>query len=116
MNTSSPVKAKHSTALKLRNLSNGRVWERTFKSGEKLEGADVMDQELEYSYTDGEFWYFMDPVSFEQSQADEAAVGETVKWLKEQQRYEVTLFNDAPIAVSAPNFIDLEVAENRPRR
>jgi len=53
-----------------RNLNTGRVWERTFKSGESLEGADVMDQDMEYLYTDGEFWHFMDPNSFEQFQGD----------------------------------------------
>ncbi len=52
--------------------------------------------------------------TFEQAQADESAVGDTIKWLKEQERYEVTLFNDAPISVTPPNFIDLEVTQTDP--
>ena len=57
--------------MRLRNLQNGRMWERTFKSGESLEGADVMDVDMQYLYTDGEFWHFMKTDgSFEQLAAD----------------------------------------------
>ena len=48
-----PGKGQAFSRVKLKNLKNGRTWERTFKSGEKLEGADVMDVEMEYLYTDG---------------------------------------------------------------
>jgi elongation factor P len=109
-----PGKGQAFSRVKLRNLNSGRVWERTFKSGEKLEGADVMDYSLEYLYTDGEFWHFMEPNNFEQHQASENALGDTVKWLKEQEMYEVTLFNGAPIAVAPPNFIELEVTDTDP--
>lgn len=109
-----PGKGQAFNRVKMRNLNTGRVWERTFKSGEKLEGADVMDVDLEYLYSDGEFWHFMDPVNFDQFQADEKAVGECSKWLKEQEKYEVTLFNNAPIVVTPPNFIELEVAQTDP--
>ncbi len=109
-----PGKGQAFNRVKLRNLRSGRVWERTFKSGESLEGADVMDTALEYLYTDGEFWYFMDPDSFEQHSADKAAVADSEKWLKEQERYEVTLYNGAPLAVAPPNFIELEIIETDP--
>ncbi|NCZ62914.1 MAG: elongation factor P [Cellvibrionales bacterium] len=109
-----PGKGQAFNRVKLRNLKSGRVWERTFKSGDSLEGADVMDVELEYSYTDGEFFHFMDPVSFEQHAASSDAVGETQKWLKEQEKYEVTLYNGAPITVTPPNFIELEITETDP--
>ena len=109
-----PGKGQAVNRVKLRNLRSGRVWERTFKSGESLEGADVMDTDLEYLYTDGEFWYFMDPDSFEQHSADKAAVADCEKWLKEQERYEVTLYNGAPLAVAPPNFIELEIIETDP--
>src|SRR5699024_5290968 len=73
------VKPGHGQAfnlVKLRNLKKGKVWERTFKSGDSLEGADVMDVEMQYIYNDGEFWYFMDPNTFDQKPADDAAVGD----------------------------------------
>ena len=109
-----PGKGQAFNRVKLRNLNNGRVLERTFKSGESLEGADVVDNSMQYLYNDGEFWCFMDPVSFEQCQADKAAVGDTEKWLKEQETYEVTLFNGSPLSVSPPNFIELEIIETDP--
>jgi len=109
-----PGKGQAFNRVKLRNLKTARVWERTFKSGDTLEGADVMDYDLEYSYTDGEFFYFMDPDSFEQHGADRATVGDTEKWLKEQERYEVTLYNGSPISVTPPNFIELEIIETDP--
>jgi elongation factor P len=109
-----PGKGQAFNRVKLRNLKSGRVWERTFKSGESLEAADVMDRSLEYLYNDGEFWHFMDPDSYEQYQADSNAVGETSRWLKEQDRCEVTLYNDAPLAVTPPNFVELEIVETDP--
>lgn len=110
-----PGKGQAFNRVKLKNLMTGRVWERTFKSGESLEGADVMDTDMEYLYNDGEFWHFMaTDGSFEQHAADAKAVGDTVKWLKEQESYVVTLFNGAPIAITPPNHIDLLVAQTDP--
>jgi len=109
-----PGKGQAFNRVRLRNLKTGRVWERTFKSGESLEGADVMDITVEYLYTDGEFYYFMDPNSFEQHQADAAAVGDAVKWLKEQDPCEVTLYNGTPLSVTPPNFVELEIVETDP--
>jgi elongation factor P len=110
-----PGKGQAFNRVKFRNLKNGRVWERTFKSGESIEAADVMDFDMEYLYTDGEFWHFMKTDgSFEQIGAPEAAVADITDWLKEQDVYQVTLWNDEPISVSAPNFVELEVTETDP--
>lgn len=109
-----PGKGQAFSRVKFRNLKTGRVWERSLKSGETLEGADVVDVEMEYLYTDGEFWHFMDPNTFEQCQADSNAVGENAKWLKEQDRCEVTLYNGAPLSISVPNFVELPIVETDP--
>lgn len=110
-----PGKGQAFNRVKLRNLLNGRVWDRTFKSGESLEGADVMELEMEYLYTDGEFWHFMKTDgSFEQVAADQNAITESKDWLKEQNVYTVIVWNDAPISVSPPNFVELEVADTDP--
>ena len=110
-----PGKGQAFNRVRLKNLKTGRIWERTFKSGESIEAADVMDVDMEYLYTDGEFWHFMKTDgSFEQISADKAAMAETVDWLKEQEVFEVTLFNGAPISVTAPNHIELEVVETDP--
>ncbi|MEE4192271.1 MAG: elongation factor P [Halieaceae bacterium] len=109
-----PGKGQAFNRVKLRNLKSGRVWERTFKSGESLEGADVMDRTMEYLYSDGEFWHFMEPDTYEQYQADKDAVGDSAQWLKEGDRCEVTLYNDSPLAVVAANFVELEIVETDP--
>ena len=109
-----PGKGQAFNRVKIRNLKTGRVIERTFKSGESVEGADVMDTSLQYLYSDGEFWHFMDPNSYEQIAADATAVGDATKWLKEQDLCEVTLWNGAPIAVTPPNFVVLAVTETDP--
>ncbi len=109
-----PGKGQAFARVKLRNLKTGRVWERTFKSGETLEAADVMERSLEFLYSDGEFWHFMEPDTFEQYQADASAVGDAAKWLNAQDRCEVTLYNDSPIVVTAANFVELEIVETDP--
>ncbi len=109
-----PGKGQAFTRVKLRNLITGRVWERTFKSNESIEGADVMDTDMEYLYGDGEMWHFMDPNTFEQVAADQNAVGDSAKWLKEQDKITITLWNGNPIAVTPPNFVELEVVDTDP--
>ncbi|MEX1032309.1 MAG: elongation factor P [Cellvibrionaceae bacterium] len=109
-----PGKGQAFSRVKLRNLKTGRVWERTFKSGDSLEGADVTDRSMEYLYNDGEFYHFMEPESFEQFAADSAAVGDAAQWLKEQDLCIVTLYNGAPLAVTPPNHVDLEIVETDP--
>lgn len=109
-----PGKGQAFNRVRLRNLNTGRTWDRTFRSGESLEGADVMDVDMEYLYTDGEFYYFMEPSTFEQHQADAKAVGDAVKWLKEQDVCTVTLFNGVPLSMTPPNFVELEIVETDP--
>ena len=110
-----PGKGQAFNRVKFRNLKTGRVWERTFKSGESIEGADVMELDMEYLYTDGEFYHFMKTDgSFEQIQATEAVVAEAKDWMKEQEVFQVTLWNDDPIAITAPNFVELEVTQTDP--
>lgn len=109
-----PGKGQAFTRVRLRNLITGRIWERTFKSNESLEGADVMDRDMEYLYSDGEMWHFMEPSTFEQYAADQNAVSDSSKWLKEQDKCMVTLWNNNPIAVMPPNFVELEVVETDP--
>jgi elongation factor P len=109
-----PGKGQAFNRVKIRNLKTGRVIERTFKSGESVESADVMEVELQYLYNDGEFWHFMDPQSYEQLAAGAAAVGDAAKWLKEQDVCLVTLWNGTPLLVTPPNFVILTVTETDP--
>lgn len=111
-----PGKGQAFNRVKLRNLRTGKVLEQTFKSGDSLEGADVVDNEMNYLYSDGEFWHFMHPESFEQLQADANAMGDAKQWLKENSNETcvITLFNGVPLSVSAPNFVELQITETDP--
>lgn len=109
-----PGKGQAFNRVKIRNLKTGRVIERTFKSGDTIEAADVMDVEMQYLYNDGEFWHFMNPESYEQLAADKAVVGDNAKWLKEQDVCLLTLFNGVPIAVEPPNTVTLKIVETDP--
>ena len=109
-----PGKGQAFNRVKLRNLKSGRVIERTFKSGETMETADVVDTDMQYLYNDGEMWHFMVVETFEQYAADAAAVADAQKWLKEQDVCQVTLYNGVPIGVSPPNFVELKIVETDP--
>jgi elongation factor P len=110
-----PGKGQAFNRVKFRNLITGRVWERTFKSGDSLEAADVMELDMEYLYSDGDFWHFMrTDGSYEQSAASTSAVGDAKDWIKEQEVCQVTLWNDEPISVTPPNFVELQVTETDP--
>lgn len=109
-----PGKGQAFSRVKVRNLKTGRVVDRTFKSGDSAEGADVMDIDMQYLYTDGEQWHFMDQSTFDQHAADETAVGESAKWLKDQDICQVTLYNGAPLSVSVANFVELKITQSDP--
>jgi elongation factor P len=109
-----PGKGQAFSRVRLRNLKTGRVLEKTFKSGDSVEAADVMDTEYQYSYSDGELFHFMHPESFEQIAADETAMGDALKWLKGQEMVTLTLWNGVPISVSPPNHVSLAITETDP--
>jgi len=109
-----PGKGQAFNRVRVRNLKTGRVVEKTFKSGESVEAADVHETRLQYLYNDGELWYFMDPESYEQLSADAATMGEAVSWVKEQDMCDVTLWNGSPLTIEPPNFVVLEITETDP--
>ncbi|MBT8421530.1 MAG: elongation factor P [Gammaproteobacteria bacterium] len=109
-----PGKGQAFNRVKIRNLKTGRVVDRTYKSGESVEAADVVDYEMQYLYNDGDQWHFMDPSSYEQYAADEAAVADARQWLKEEDVCNVTLWNNSPLLVEPPNHVELEIVETDP--
>ena len=109
-----PGKGQAFTRMKYRFIKSGRVVEMTMKATDDVEVADVVDTDMRYLYTDGEYWHFMDPESFEQVQADKAGMGGAEKWLKGEEDCIVTLWNGAPIWVQPPNFVELKITETDP--
>ena len=113
-NVVKPGKGQAFNKVKAKNLRTGRVLERTFKSTETVEAADVDEMNVEYLYSDGEYWHFMEPSSFEQYAADEVAVSDAVKWIKGQEVCVMTLWNGSPLTITPPNFVELAVAQTDP--
>lgn len=109
-----PGKGQAFNRVRLKNLKTGRVIDKTFKSGESIEAADVMDTDMQYLYADGEFFHFMVPESFEQYAAEPLVVGDSALWLKEQDICIVTLWNNSPLVVTPPNFVELTITETDP--
>ncbi len=109
-----PGKGQAFNRIKLRNLKNTRVIDRTLKSGDSLQAADVFDIEVQYLYNDGHVWHFMDAETYEQYAADESAVIEAKIWLKEQDSCTLTLFNGSPLCITPANFVILKIVETDP--
>jgi len=110
-----PGKGQAFNRVKLRNLKTQRVIERTFKSGESLELADVTETEMQYLYREGNSFHFMaQDGTFEQYTADAEIVGEAAKWIREEDICKITLYNGSPLTVEAPNFVELEVTQTDP--
>ncbi|MGB0135041.1 elongation factor P [Dokdonella sp.] len=109
-----PGKGQAFTRVKYRNLKTGRTVEMTMKSTDTVDAADVLETDMEFLYSDGEFWHFMDPNNHEQIAADENAVADAAKWLKGNEMVIVTLWNGAPLNVAAPNFVELQIVETDP--
>ena len=109
-----PGKGKAYYRVKFKDLITGKTLEKTFKSGESLEAADVMELEMQYLYNDGESWYFMDPSSFDQFDLEESSLGGVINYLVAQDNCIVTLWNNNPISVTPPNHVILEVTDTDP--
>jgi len=109
-----PGKGQAFNRVKVRNLKTGRVLEKTWRSGESVEAADVVETKMQYLYSDGELWHFMDTDSYEQVAADEMAMAGAGQWLTGEELCEVTLWNGAPLSVLPPNFVELRIIETDP--
>lgn len=109
-----PGKGQAFNRVRVRNLKTGRTVEKTFKSGDSAEAADVMTTPMQYLYSDGDIWYFMEPESFEQHGAGSAAVGEARPWLKEQMLCNITLWNGQPLVVEPPAHVELKIVQTDP--
>ncbi len=109
-----PGKGQAFNRVKMRNLKTGRVIEKTFKSGETVESADISEVEMQFLYNDGNVWHFMDQKSYEQHEIPTDAVGDAALWIKEQDLCMVLLWNGVALSVVPPNFVVLEIVETDP--
>jgi elongation factor P len=109
-----PGKGGAFVRTKIKNLKTGRVLDRTFRSGEKLEEADVVERKMQYLYQDGEDLVFMDTETFEQIPFSAAQVGDARKWLKENLDIEVLFWRGQPINIEIPSFVEYTITRCDP--
>jgi len=99
---------------KMKNMISGSMREETFRSGEKIDTPDLDYKEMQYLYHDNGMYNFMDQESYEQIAFNKDQIEEVNNYLKEQTIYTILYFNDRPIAVTPPMFMDLEVTDAPP--
>ena len=109
-----PGKGGAFVRTKLRSLRSGRTQDKTFRSGEKVEEADVEDRRMQYLYLDGDGLVFMDTSSYDQISISLEQVGEAKKWLKENTEVDVLLYKGNPINIDLPAFIQVEISQTDP--
>ena len=109
-----PGKGGAFVRTKLKNLLSGRVVERTFRSGEKAEEADVQERQMQYLYNDGEALVFMDNESYDQIPIGEEVLGEAVQYLLENMQVEILFWKGKPVNVQLPNYIEARVTHSEP--
>ncbi|MBN20510.1 MAG: elongation factor P [Bdellovibrionaceae bacterium] len=110
----SPGKGSAFTRTKLRNILNGNVTEKTFKSNEKVDKPNTQDRDMQFLYPDPEGYHFMDTGNYEQIAISEELIGSDVGYLQEGIVVKVTYYNNRPIGIELPNFIEAVIVETDP--
>ena len=109
-----PGKGQAVMRVKYKNLLTGNTNDKTFKSGESAEAADVNHKDMEFLYSDGETWHFMDPSSYEQIEIGVNEIGDAKKWLVGQETCEMILWDEKPIQVNPPANVELKIVKSEP--
>lgn len=109
-----PGKGGAFVRTKLKNLLTGRVLDQTFRSGERVKKPDLMEKEMQYLYKDGDNYCLMDNETYEQIMLTSEQMGDAVLYLTENMNLQVLFFNQQPVAVDLPNFVELTVAQAEP--
>lgn len=99
---------------KFRNMETGGSVERTFNAGEKLQDIFIDYKSMQYLFSDGELFTFMDMETFDQPMLSREQIGEAAKWLKPNTEVTVDYFRDKPLKVTLPNVMQLEIVETDP--
>ena len=109
-----PGKGGAFVRTKLKNLKTGQVLEKTFRSGEKFDEPDLEECEMQFLYSTGESYTFMDTSSYEQFTYQKDQLGDDTDLLKENTTVEILLYEGSPISMLLPMFMELEVVETDP--
>ena len=109
-----PGKGNTYVRTKYRNIRTGRVNEENFQQSAKFESVDMRTREMQYLYSDGDIYYFMDMETYEQIEVGSDLIGENAKWFKENETCLLNYAHDVLYAVQPPMFIEVEITETDP--
>ena len=109
-----PGKGQAFNRVRLKHLLQKRVVDKTFKSGEKLDLADVEETEMRMLYRDTDGVVFMNESTFEQTTISQETLGDVDQWLMEDKEYSVILYNGQPVLIEPPTFVEMRLTETEP--
>jgi elongation factor P len=109
-----PGKGQAFNRIKMKSMLTGRLVERTYKSGEKLDLADVGEQQMRYLYHDGDNAVFMDEKTFDQVSVSPEVINPMKQWLMEEVVYQVIIYKGNVVEVTPPTFLEMVVTETSP--
>ncbi len=109
-----PGKGGAFVRTKLKNMINGRVIDQTFRSGEKVDKPDLEEKEMQYLYREGDTFVFMDNTTYDQVYLSKEQLGEQTQFLQENITIKLLYFNQEPLGLELPNFVELTVTATDP--
>lgn len=109
-----PGKGQAFNRIKLKNMKNARVVEKTYKSGEKIDLADVEEKAMRYLYKESDGAVFMDDETFDQLSINDELLGTNGQWLMEETLFHIIFYNGEPIEIVPPTFMEMIVSETTP--
>ena len=109
-----PGKGAAFVRAKLKNVVTGQTLEQTFNPSDKYENAHIERKEMQYSYSDGEIYYFMDMDSYEQVPLNKSQVEDALNFIKEEMMVNIQFYKGEAFSVTPPNFVELVVVETEP--
>lgn len=109
-----PGKGAAFVRTKLKDIINGGVTERTFRPTEKFPQARIERKDMQYLYSDGDLFNFMDTESYEQMAINSEIVGDSLKFVKEEEMVKINSYNGNVFAIEPPMFVELEITETEP--
>ena len=109
-----PGKGQAFSKLKIRNLINGRVIDKTLKIGDSLDSADINEKDMQFLYTQGEELIFMDEETFDQISISTSVASSVSSWLKGGEKCAIIFFNGNAINITPPTFVELKISNTEP--
>ncbi|MBQ7573365.1 MAG: elongation factor P [Clostridia bacterium] len=109
-----PGKGAAFVRTKLKNIISGGVVEKTFRPTEKFEEAHIDRKDMQYSYNDGDLYYFMDPETYDMIPINKADVQDAMKFVKENDTCKIMSYKGSVFGIEPPTFVELMVTETEP--